>query len=519
MKNFRFAVLVFLSLTMCGFLWAASETYTLYEENFEGFEPGNFLGQGGTEIMYSTNRGAGDPPVSGELKIVVDELQGNCLYVMRYGAPEGIVSNRYDRGVRIPLNWSGVNYENGLDGLIVIKGRVKVPSTGLAGGNGYAEIRLAGDHGDGRDFPCFRFTPSSSDYQTYFYATQYRSSYYSQSLNAGETRVVSSERLTYLRDQAVKFDTWCDFEIRIDTEIGQVFYYHIEDGDAFSFTGTNRVQVAMNQAPTYVEFTAVGNGYAADRDGAYYDDLSITFEKNLVDRYSIFYDDFADYTIGDSLSIANPDYVRIGDCEQYTDLISENEEGDIFAKLWINKPEEYPKDGIKVNLADKITSDVSDIYFTIDAFVPDNGFWSKIYNTDGEVMSTYGIHTATRWFVNWDGSDAENLYSTPDGAGTKRWFKITQHISREGDSWVLKATRASTPSVENDLFSWGMNWHELYGAKLNGEPGEFALQLQGWNNFDGRYVYLRGFDVSVVVPEPVLVSLFSLVALLFLRRR
>ena len=120
-----------LALLLTGAVFA--ESIILYQDDFESYTEGAWLGQGNTELMQSTVHSSPyEAPAEGEVEIV-NEDGNNFLSLKKKASPEGVTKPGRDRGVRVPLNWGSVDYNGGVDGVIIIIGKVRIPN-----GNGYA---------------------------------------------------------------------------------------------------------------------------------------------------------------------------------------------------------------------------------------------------------------------------------------------------------------------------------------------------------------------------------------------
>ncbi|MBR5624644.1 hypothetical protein IKW72_06545 [bacterium] len=497
-------------------LFAAVTQTVLFENDFDSYVPGNFYGQDADfQIMYSDVNCTNEAPRDGEVTIVYDEERAsNVLYVKRTKTTED--SYGKDRGLRIPLNWQGVDYNGGENANMLITGKLKVP----AGGDGYAELRLA----NSADKWMMRFSPYGKDggYKTYFYNFNDNRTVNSGAANANEPRFqTKTDRTSY--DDAVKFDTWCDFAIFIDCENGFLRSFEITDNDTFNFASDYATILKFfRSAPSFFEFTAVGNGWNAERSGAYFDDLKVTFiQKERIPWVTVFEDDFSSYNAGESLTAANPAYKRIGSEETFTDEIVSEEIG-TYAKLWINKPTGSPIDGVYYDIPEAcVPADGTKLRLTIRTIVKDNGTYFAFLN-NGTPEASYGYHSANAWFATW----TEGAYVSPRYSGRERniygssYFvtaKVT--VANDADGAYLESCNIGTSQSGYTDYVWGCPWSTYYDTHLAKNPNQAALAIQGWPNSDVRWTGLDYFKVEYAAPEPGMIALLALFGLAFLRRK
>jgi hypothetical protein len=501
---------------LCCATAAFAATQVLFEDNFESYNTGDWLGQGNTEMMRSTVNCAPETPAPGEVEIV--EMDGSkVLHVNKAKTPEGKTSPGLDRGVRVPLNWGSVDYNGGLDGVIIIIGKVNIPTSPRD--NGYCELRLA----NSEDKPYMRFCFHSSDYKTYCYSRNRDSDVNSGAANANDARFqnVKSDKISYATADAVVFNTWCDFQLVVDCETATLVSYHITDGAGLDFTGDKvcHLRDCGNSVPFYAEFTAVGNSYDTTRAGAYIDDLSITYFKADLPWVTVFEDDFQSYTVGQSLTAQTADYQRIGNLETYSDEIMNDGAGN-YANVHMGTPTSgYPKDGIKYVLPEEVKPVFGGkLRFTTRYYCPDNGCWTKMFNGDNPV-ATYGFHTANTWFTTWGSDDASPRYDGLDWTPMQDWINICMTIAydEEGGAYL------ESVSMKNDSNAVdrrnGLCWSHYYDTTMPAAPDAVGVQVQGWPNFNGRYAKVDYFKVEYAAPEPAFLGLLALVGLAFLRKQ
>lgn len=492
-------------------------THVLWQDDFESYDLGKWLGQGNTEVMQSTVNCEGEEPVYGEVDITNDE-DNWILHVGRKKTPASVTAPKMDRGVKVPLDWGRIDYNHGQNGKIRITGKTRIPE-----GNGYAEIRLTTKD----DKPMLRFTPHSSDYKTYFY--NHNSTINKSAANAGNPYWINADsgRTWYHTTNAVVMSTWCFFEIIIDCDLAQVESYYIKalDNSGFEYVGRRVCHLRyMLDRPEYIEFTAVGNTFDTNRDGADFDDLQVLYlYDSPEDEWETLYEDFfQQYELGKSLANEQPLYKRLGSWEQYTDNIETNELGIYVARLFMGKPgdNEFPKDGISMDLpTNTFFLPGQKLRLTATYFVPDNGCWTMFRKGDTPV-ATYGFHSATKWFTTWSTNEFEPRYD-----GSERYVYnhyITTAITLAYDEEGPYLDRVDVHSSEEDNTSWSFKWPQYYNTHLPDVPDNVAIQVQGWKNFDGRYVllsYLCLEQTTPPIPEPAILGLIALALAAFLRRR
>lgn len=494
---------------------ATAGSVVIWQDDFESYTQGSYAGQGNAEVMQSTVNCIGEKPAPGEVMISLDG-RNKVLKLNKKWAPSGVTRPELDRGVRVPLDWGGTVYDPETESTILIKGKVLIPE-----GGGYAETRLVTKD----DEPILRFTPHSSDYKTYIYNIDHDYEVNGSAANANHPAFsnCSYPRTWYPTESAVKYNVWCDFELEINCRTATVNYYTITDNNGFEFTGIRICHLPnMLERPEYVEFTAVGNGFDLNRTGASFDDLEVTYSwPETPDEWETLYeDDFQSYELGESLTEANENYQRLGDWQEFSDLIATNEfMGETkFALLYMGKPGDglFPKDGIFLNIPEEDLPDVGEkIRLTVKAYVPDNGYWNMFRLKDAP-LATYGIHSATIWFATFGGNDFEPRYDGCERAFYKNDMTTSITLLRQEDGYYLLSTDLLTPEAPKTRLT--TEWLDYYPECLGTDLDNAAIQLQGWNNFNGRYIYLHGIKLERTVPEPVFASLLCLLVFVVSRR-
>ena len=500
---------------LCCATAAFASTQVLFDDDFESYTTGDWLGQGNTELMQSTvHSGPYETPAPGEVEIV--DMDGSkVLHVNKIREPEGKTKPGSDRGVRIPLTWGSVDYNGGLGGVIIIIGKVNIPN-----GNGYCELRLA----NSGDKPMMRFCFHSSDYKTYCYTDNRREAVNGGAANANDARfpTASADKISYPTADAVVRNTWCDFQLLVDCETGTLISYHITDGAGLDFTGDKVCQLYEfgNSTPYYVEFTAVGNGYDTERNGAYIDDLSISYVTEDNPWVTIFEDDFQSYTVGQSLSAQTADYQRISNVETYSDEIKNDKEGHgNYAHVWMGTPTQSGlKDGIKYVLPEEVKPVFGGkLRFTARYFCPDNGCWTKMFK-EGNPVATYGFHTANRWFATWGSDDTTPRYDGMENGPYNDWITTCMTIGYDEDgNAYLESVWLN--NIKDNSKRQGLKWGYYYDTTMPAAPDAVGVQVQGWPNFAGRYADVEYFKVEYAAPEPAFLGLLALVGLAFLRKQ
>ena len=505
-----------LLIAVIGVTAAFAGTHVLWQDDFESYNLGKWLGQGNTEVMQSSVNCEGEAPVYGEVDITNDG-DNWILHVGRKKTPASVTAPKMDRGVRIPLDWGRLDYNKGKNAKIKIAGKTRIPE-----GNGYAEIRLTTRD----DKPILRFTPHSSDYKTYFY--NHNSTLNASAANAGNTYWKNSDsgRTWYHTTNAVVMSTWCFFEIEIDCDLAQVESYYIKalDDSGFEYVGRRICHLRyMNERPEYVEFTAVGNTFDTNRDGADFDDLQVLYiyESDEEEWETLYEDFFQQYELGKSLTEQQPLYKRLGSWEQYTDNIETNELGIYVARLFMGKPgdNEFPKDGIAMDFpTNTVFEPGQKLRLTAIYYVPDNGCWTMFRKGDTPV-ATYGFHSATKWFTTWSTNEFEPRYDGSERYVYRHYIITAITLAYDEEGPYLE--RVDLHSDEEDATSWSFNWPSYYNTHLPDVPDNIAIQVQGWKNFDGRYVLLSylSLEQTIAVPEPAILGLIALALAIFLRRR
>ena len=119
-----FVLLALITITSATLLQA--ETHILWQDDFESYDLGPWLGQGDTQVMQSSVNCVGDDPVEGEVDITNDG-ENWILHLGRKKAAPGIEQTKMDRGVRIPLDWGRLDYNHGKNAKIKIKGKTRIP--------------------------------------------------------------------------------------------------------------------------------------------------------------------------------------------------------------------------------------------------------------------------------------------------------------------------------------------------------------------------------------------------------
>ena len=502
---------------LCCATAAFAATQVLFEDNFESYNTGDWLGQGNTELMRSTVGTTSEAPAAGEVEII--NMDGSkVLHVCKFESPAGISYPGKDRGVRVPLNWGSFDYASGVDGVIIIIGKVNIPS----GGTGYGELRLA----TAADKPMMRFCFRSYDYQTYCYTDNRREAVNAGAANANDPRwpTGSADKIKYNPDDSVQWNTWCDFTLVVDCHTGTLLHYNITDNAGFEFTGDKVCQLYEfgTERPAYVEFTAVGNGYNTTRNGYFLDDLTVTYVKENIPWVTVFEDDFESYTVGESLTAQNAEYQRIGNDACYSDLIEEDSEKypayGKYAKVWMNTPSGYPRDGVKVMLPDScVPVEGGKLRLTTRFYCPDNGCWNIFFKNASPVAS-YGFHSANRWFATWGSNDQSPRYDGMENGPYNDWinFMVTVAYDEEGNAYYESAVLNNAKDVTKRQ---GLRWCEYFDTTMPGAPDSAGIQVQGWSGFDGRYALIDYFKIEYAAPEPAFLGLLALCGLAILRKR
>ena len=429
------------------------------------------------------------------------------LHVQKIKEPAGVTKPGRDRGVRVPLTWGDVDYEGGLGGVIIIIGKVNIPN-----GNGYCEVRLA----TAEDKPMMRFSFHSSDYRTYCYTDNRREAVNNSAANKDDPRwpTGSSDKIQYATADAVQYNTWCDFILMVDCETGTLLNYDITDNAGFHFSGEKVCQLFEfgNAVPAYAEFTAVGNGYDTNRQGAYLDDIKFVYIKPDLPWATVFVDDFSSYTVGESLTAQTDVYERIGSAPTFSDEIKNDGDGN-YAYIWLGTPETgYPKDGIKYVLPEEIKPVFGGkLRFTARYFCPDNGCWTKMMN-GADPVATYGFHSANRWFATWGSDDASPRYDGMENGPYNDWVTtcMTVGFDENGDAIVkpelLEQYSANPTNASYDIqIALGVGLNDVSPYVDTGVQMQMEIYLMGDAEAQAAYLDM----VSKIGPmegnrEPVL---------------
>ncbi|MBO7435982.1 hypothetical protein J6U76_08345, partial [bacterium] len=82
--------------------------------------------------------------------------------------------------------------------------------------------------------------------------------------------------------------------------------------------------------------------------------------------------------------------------------------------------------------------------------------------------------------------------------------------------------RVDLQSSEEDSTSWSFDWTHYYDTHLPDVPDNIGIQVQGWKNFDGRYILLSYLCLEQTVPpipEPAFLAILAALALAFARKQ
>lgn len=483
---------------------------TFFEDDFSAYQPGQSLFNVNPEFIQT-----GDNAPNLEATII-DHYEGvsfesNAVYFAVNNATEATPK----AGIALSVPRDMFDYPNA-------KLRISLKAYYKDGGTGYGELRLA----TAADKPMMRFCFRSSDYQTYCYTDNRREGVNNGAANYGDARwpSASADKIKYNPDDSVLWNTWCDFALVVDCHTGTLLNYNITDNAGFEFTGDKVCQLYEfgTERPAYVEFTAVGNGYNTTRNGYFLDDLTVTYVKENTPWVTVFEDDFQSYTLGESLTAQNAEYQRIGNDAAYSDLIEEDLENypayGQYAKVWLNTPSGYPRDGVKVMLPDScVPVEGGKLRLTTRFYCPDNGCWNIFFKEDSPVAS-YGFHSANRWFATWGSNDTTPRYDGMENGPYNDWinFMVTVAYDGEGGAYLESAVLNNAKDATKRQ---GLRWCGYFDTTMPGAPDSAGVQVQGWANFAGRYALINYIKVEYAAPEPAFLGLLALAGLAILRKR
>ena len=518
--------LLFLALACVTVTALAQTTQILWDsEGFENFSLGAFVGQtdynGNTVIVMPSNSdsGTGLAPEANENTIITDPTDsGNqVLQLKRFN-----IGNGGDRGSKVLLNWDGLWQQD--KGLIKITGRV------YPIGNGYAEIRLS----NGNGARMARWCPLSSDYQGYLSHDGVVNVWAGAANKDNPNFTLTTQNGVRLVFERVTQAVWYNFELVLSRESNCLVSYRLWN-DNYDKTIDNKHCNAFQWGayqPMSLEFTCASNGYPTARDGAYFDDIVVTYE--LPDEppfVTLIDDDMSSYNDGESLVGKNgyfqvsPNYAPGFEATITNVFRSVVLPGQVCYITLHNEEGGYPKAGLAYPLpAGFAGTPGARARITTTVFQPDNGTWgAAFFNEDEKELASFGYH-----------SDYCNLLSVNTGGSLKhydvmgtrflanRWVVTVMDIENDAEGNAV-INYAFSRNAYADYQKYGINFSQVVPGVTFESPTCVGVMEQAWGNDEGtltpgRYLLLKDFKVEAVLPEPGLCAILAFLALGLLRK-
>ena len=512
-------------LLLAAVLFAATYAFSfetvLWEGDFENFTEGEIIGQVDTygnevKVMNNGDKCSGVTPIAGD--VIIKDVDGNkVLSVRRTGGGDG------DKGINIKLNWGDTKYDP-LNGFIKIEGRV------YSIHDGYEEIRL----GNVNSATMFTWCPKASDF-----ANGYINHYDQEKPKCGVNQ--DSDAWKYPNDYGCgtrlrpshnqSWNTWYNFEIVVSATKGLVSYKYWTDDNSDSYEETRTCNALRygGYVPTFVSFTATANGYTAERNGGYFDDIKVSYVEEDGNWVTTFEDDFQSYGAGESLF--DNGYVAVGEVN-----VTPNVEATVvesFRTLSLpfgkcayitlhNDQGGYPRTGAGVPLpAEFIGKPNAKLRITSRVYRPDNGIWgAAVYNDSKAVKASFGYYAAYCSVMDVNG--VQYQAATPTWL-VNMWADTVMVIcnDEEGTPYVdFAGSYKATLDHQNEAFYFSKGFPEV---KIDDDLAYVGVQVQAWGSDaeqeqPGRYALLNYLKIEYQAPEPGFIALALLAALAFVRK-
>ena len=512
-------------LLIAAVLYAASFAFSfeqvLWESDFENFTEGEIIGQVDTygnevKVMNNGDKCNGTAPEAGDV-IITTLDDSKVLKVKRTEAGNG------DKGINCKLNWNGVTY-NPLVGCIKITGRVYTVDTG------YEEIRL----GNVNSATMFTYCPAASDFHN-----GYLNHYDQEKPKCGVNQ--DSDDWKYPNDygcgvrlrprKSQSLNTWYNFEIVCGAAKGLVTfkYWNDDNTDTYEETRTANPLRYGGYVPSFVSFTATGNGYGSGRAGGYWDDICVSYVEEDGNWVTTFEDDMQSYGAGESLF--DNGYIPVGEVAHTPNV--EATIVDTFRTLSLpfgqcayitlhNDQGGYPRTGAGVPLPAEFTGKPNaKIRITSRVYRPDNGIWgAAVYNASADVKASFGYYAAYCSVMDVNGTQYQA--ATPTWL-VNMWADTVMVIANdeEGTPYVEYAgSYKSTLDHQNEAFNFSKVFPDV---KIDDDLAYTGVQVQAWGSDyeqeePGRYALLNYLKIEYQAPEPGFIALALLLGLAFVRK-
>ncbi len=513
--------LLLIAAVMFAATCAFSFEKVLWESDFESFAEGEIIGQVDTygnevKVMNNGDKCNGTAPEPGD--VVITEVDGTkVLKVKRTEAGNG------DKGINIKLNWDGQHYDP-LNGCIKITGRT------YTYGNGYEEIRL----GNVNSATQFTWCPKASDFPNGYinHVDQEKPQYGINQEDANWQYVNDYGCGMRLRPrQNQSNNVWYNFEIVVGAAKGLVTYKYWTDDNSDSYEETRTANALKygGYVPTFVSFTATGNGYGSGRDGGYFDNIQVSYVEEDGNWVTTFEDDFQSYGAGESLF--DNGYVAVGEVN-----VTPNVEAtvvDTFRTLSLpygqcayitlhNANGGYPRTGAGVPLpAEFVGNPTAKIRITSRVYRPDNGIWgAAVYNEGKEVKASFGYYGNYCSVLDVNGQ-AYQAATFKHSAGW--WVNTVMEIANDEEGnphLVYTGSYKASLDHQNEAFNFGKVYPDVV---INDDLAFAGVQVQAWGSDyeetePGRYALLNYLKIEYQAPEPGFIALALLAALAFVRK-
>ena len=133
-------------------------------------------------------------------------------------------------------------------------------------------------------------------------------------------------------------------------------------------------------------------------------------------------------------------------------------------------------------------------------------------------VASYGFHSANRWFTTWGSNDTTPRYDGMENGPYSDWidFMVTVAYDGEGGAYLESAVLNNAKDATKRQ---GLRWCGYFDTTMPGTPDSAGIQVQGWDNFHGRFAGIKYLKIEYAAPEPAFLGLLALAGLAILRKR